>query len=89
MLVKTPDGEWLEMNVSETEMDGDICAFVTVRKGGHIQRITNTVCSSRMIAYELLCDVAKELRSGVSVIGTSNGQPVLTSGVYSIEMEQV
>lgn len=65
------------MGISKTPPRSNQIVYVTVRKGGHIQRITNTACASKMIAHELLNYVAEELRTGISVIGTSNGQPVL------------
>ena len=77
MLVTLPCGDILEMNISKTPPRSNQTVMLTVRRGGHMQRIANTQCSSKMVAHELLVWVAEELRQGISVLGTSNGQPVL------------
>ena len=82
MLVTTPEKDILELNVQYVA-NSDL-HFITVRAGGHIQRITNTACKSRHIASKMLVEVAEELRTGLSVIGTANGQPYLkTAGVWA------
>ena len=82
MLVTTPEKDILEMNISYVE-NVDL-HFITVRVGGHIQRITNTASKSRHIASKMLVEVAEELRTGVSEIGTSEGKPYLkTAGVWA------
>jgi len=75
MLVTTPEKDILEMDVQYVA-NSDL-HFITVRAGGHIQRITNTASKSRHIASKMLVEVAEELRTGLSVIGTANGQPYL------------
>ena len=77
MLVTLPCGDILEMNISQTPPRSNQNVYVTVRKGGHIQRIHNTQCRTKTIAQDLLEWVAEELRTGISILGTSNGQPVL------------
>jgi len=79
MLVTLPCGDILEMGISKTPPRSNQIVYVTVRKGGHIQKISNTACASKVLAHELLNDVAEELRAGLWVIGTSNGQPILVS----------
>jgi len=79
MLVTTPEKDILEMNVqfdARTDLH-----YITVRKGGHIQRLTNTASKSRHIASKMLVEVAEELRTGVSVIGSENGRPYLKTEI--------
>jgi len=77
MLVTLPCGDILEMNISQTPPRSKQSVMLTVRRGGHIQRIVNTECSSKSMATELLEWVAEELRAGICYLGTSNGKPVV------------
>ena len=82
MLVTTPEKDILEMNVqydARTDLH-----YITVRAGGHIQRITNTATAGRYVASKMLIEVAEELRQGISVIGTSNGRPIIECAYAAI-----
>jgi|TARA_R110001632_G_scaffold115766_1_gene227331 hypothetical protein len=75
MLVKTPDGDILEMNVIEDR--GGRGYSVSVRRGGHIQPICGTSCMTIGMADVLLCDLSDDLKSGKWVLGTKDARPIV------------
>ena len=82
MLVTTPEKDILEMNTSSIPSGPQNKYFVTVRTGGHIQRIANTASSTRKVAEEMLIEIAEEIKAGISVIGTSDGRPVIKTAPF-------
>ena len=75
MLVTVKD-DILEMNViSRMNDSGETVFSCSVRRGGHIQSIVGTECSTFALAEILLEDLARDLKSGKWEIGTVNGRP--------------
>ena len=74
MLV-TVENDILEMNVVARYKDGAPVYSVAVRRGGHIQSIVGTECSTSALAEILLEDLAEDLRNGKWEIGTMSGRP--------------
>jgi hypothetical protein len=77
MLVSTPNGDILEMNVIVRFKRGKRVYSCSVRRGGHIQSIVGTECATSALAEILLEDLAKDLKSGKWVLGTKNARPCL------------
>ena len=74
MLV-TVENDILEMNVIVRFKRGKRVYSCSIRRGGHIQSIVGTECSTSALAEVLLEELAKDLRSGRWEIGTMNGRP--------------
>ena len=74
MLVTVKD-DILEMNVVARVKSDETVWSCSVRKGGHIQSIVGTECSTRQEASKVLVDLAADLTSGKWEIGTMNGRP--------------
>ena len=74
MLVTVKD-DILEMNVIVRFKRGKRVYSCSIRRGGHIQSIVGTECSTSALAEVLLEELAKDLRSGRWEIGTMNGRP--------------
>ena len=75
MLVTVKD-DILEMNVkSRMRYTGQSEWSCTVRRGGHIQSIVGTECSTRQEASKVLVDLAANLTSGKWELGTVSGKP--------------
>jgi hypothetical protein len=64
-----------EMNVIVRFKRGKRVYSCSIRRGGHIQSIVGTECSTSALAEVLLEELAKDLRSGRWEIGTMNGRP--------------
>ena len=75
MLVTVKD-DILEMNViSRVKEGGETVWSCSVRRGGHIQSIVGTECSTRQTASKVLVDLSEDLRTGKWEIATVNGKP--------------
>ena len=74
MLVTVKD-DIHEMNVIVRFKRGKRVYSCSIRRGGHIQSIVGTECSTSALAEVLLEELAKDLRSGRWEIGTMNGRP--------------
>ena len=75
MLVTVKD-DILEMNViSRMKDNGETVFSCSVRRGGHIQSIVGTECSTFALAEIVLENLAGDLKSGKWVIGTMNSRP--------------
>ena len=70
------ENDILEMNViSRMKDNGETVFSCSVRRGGHIQSIVGTECSTFALAEILLENLAGDLKSGKWEIGTVNARP--------------
>ena len=79
MLV-TVKNDVLEMNVAvhaQTEWCTNDLWAVTVRAGGHIQRIVGTERSSEQEVSKVLVELAADLKAGTHVLSTEHARPVV------------
>ena len=91
MLVLIPNGDILEMKISQRIYDGEVWFDLEVRRGGHFQVIQGTSHLDANKMFNDVADLIKDLESGKSKLGTEYGKPIvlLNWRESGVPMEQV